>query len=255
MNSQTMQMLLLVGLPYAAIAMFVAGLIWRYRSPLTISSLSSQILESRSLVFGSVPFHAGIILLFLFHLGPLVGPRQWQSFLSDRSALFAVESIGAAAAILCLAGLVVLFVRRLSSRAVRASSTFVDVLVLAILIAQVVLGLGVATMHRWGSVWSGSTTTPYFWSIVTLRPDPSLVAAVPPLMLFHLTGAWIVLALIPFTRLVHMLALPLGYLGRAPQRVIWASSKRSRRERGEAAAEESQAKPKPRLVGATEPAK
>jgi nitrate reductase gamma subunit len=46
-------------------------------------------------------------------------------------------------------------------------------------------------------------------------------------MRFHLAGAWIVLALVPFTRLVHLLALPLGYLGRAPQKVVWARSKRN----------------------------
>ncbi|MGZ7031259.1 MAG: respiratory nitrate reductase subunit gamma [Thermoanaerobaculia bacterium] len=227
MNSQPMQSLLLVGLPYAAIAVCVAGLIWRYRSPFTISSLSSQILESRRLIWGSVPFHLGIVLLVLFHLAPVIAPRPWQRLMTNRPALLAAESIGAAAAFLCLIGLIVLFVRRVSSRAVRASATSVDLLVLAILIAQVVLGVTVATMDRWGSIWSVATTTPYLWSVLTLRPEPSLVASVPRPMMFHLIGAWVVLALIPFTRLAHMLALPLGYLVRAPQKVVWATSKRN----------------------------
>jgi nitrate reductase gamma subunit len=38
-----------------------------------------------------------------------------------------------------------------------------------------------------------------------------------------LTGAWIVVALLPFTRLVHMFTLPLGYLGRPPQKVVWVT--------------------------------
>src|SRR5512140_2578019 len=108
MNSQPMQSLLLVGLPYAAIALFCAGTIWRYRSQFTISSLSSQILESRWLVWGSVPFHLGIVLLFLGHLAPLIAPRQWLSLVSNRPALLTVESIGSAAAILSLVGLAVL---------------------------------------------------------------------------------------------------------------------------------------------------
>jgi nitrate reductase gamma subunit len=41
-------------------------------------------------------------------------------------------------------------------------------------------------------------------------------------MRLHLTGAWIVLALVPFTRLVHMFALPVHYLTRPPQKVVWA---------------------------------
>lgn len=210
--------MLLIGLPYAAIALFIAGFVWRYRSPLTVSARSSQILESRWLAFGAVPFHAGIVTLCLGHLIPVIIPSQWQRLVSHRAALLTLETIGTAAAILCLAGLVVLLVRRI---ALRHLSPALDFVVLGILIAQVALGLAVATLHRWGAVWSVSTTSAYLRSIVTLQPDPTLVAGVPTLVMLHLTGAWIVLALAPFTRLVHMFALPLGYLTRPPQKVVW----------------------------------
>lgn len=214
-------MILHVALPYAAMVVFVAGLVWRYRARTTISSLSSQILESRWLVWGTVPFHLGIGILAIGHLLPVLLPRPWQELVSHRSALLTIEAVGTGAAILCLSGLLVLLVRRLASAPVRAGSTIVDVLVLAILIAQVALGLGVATMYRWGAVWAVRTTTPYLWSLVTLRPDPALVATLPLVVTLHLTGAWIVLALIPFTRLVHMLSVPLGSLVRRPQKVVW----------------------------------
>lgn len=224
-------MILYVALPYAAMAVFVAGLVWRSRARGTISSLSSQILESRWLVWGAVPFHLGVLLLVLGHLVPLLVPVWWQSLMSHRTALLTIESLGTGAAILCLAGLIILFVRRLSSGPVRAGSTWVDVIVLAALIAQVALGLGVATMHRWGALWSVRATTPYLWSLFTLRPDPSLVTGVPLLVTLHLTGAWIVLALIPFTRLVHMFAVPLGTLVRRPQKVVWMQSRVATRTR------------------------
>jgi nitrate reductase gamma subunit len=219
-----MQSLLLVGLPYAAIAVFVAGLVWRYRARGTISSLSSQMMESRWLALGSVPFHLGIVILFIGHLLPLILPGPWRQLVSNRTALLTVETIGIGAGVLCLAGLVILFVRRALSRATRAGSTALDLVVLAVLIAQVALGLGVAIMHRWGAVWSTGTTTPYLWSLLALRPEPQFVAGVPLLMTLHLAGAWILLALVPFTRLVHMFSLPLGYLRRPPQKVIWARS-------------------------------
>ena len=224
-------MILHVVLPYAAMVMFVAGLVWRYRTRSTISSLSSQILESRWLVWGAVPFHLGIALVVFGHLAPLFFPGPWQALVSDRRALLTIETIGAAAAILTLAGLVVLLIRRLSSAYVRSNSTVPDVIVLVVLIAQVALGLAVAMMHRWGAVWSVRTTTPYLWSLFTLRPDPSLVAGVPLLVTLHLTGAWIVLALVPFTRLVHMFSLPLGYFGRRPQKVVWMTGGRAPRPR------------------------
>ncbi|MGZ8868254.1 MAG: respiratory nitrate reductase subunit gamma, partial [Thermoanaerobaculia bacterium] len=195
MNAQPFQSLVLVGLPYAAIVVFVAGLVWRYQSRFTITSRSSQIMESRALVWGSIPFHLGIIILFVAHLVPLVAPRWWQGLMADRRALLAVETAGLAAAVLCLLGLIVLFVRRTVSRDVRPGSTLVDLVVLAILIAQVILGLGVATMYRWGAVWSAGTTTPYLWSIFTLRPDPALLLGMPVLLHLHVAGAWILLAL------------------------------------------------------------
>jgi len=221
--------LLLVALPYAAFVVFVAGLIWRFRSGPPISSQSSQILESRWLVWGTVPFHLGVAILFFGHLVPLLVPDVWRVLISDRSALVALESFGAAAGILCLIGLIVLLIRRVASRAVRAGSRTADVIVLVVLIAQVALGLAVATLHRWGAVWSIGTAVPYLRSLIALSPEPAYVAGVPRLMTLHLAGAWIVLALLPFTRLVHMFALPLGYLRRPPQRVLWASRADSRR--------------------------
>lgn len=223
MSSQPVQGLLLTGLPYAAFVVFVAGMIWRYRSRYTISSLSSQILESRWLAWGAVPFHLGIAILFVGHLIPVLVPNAWQLLVSRRAALLTVETIGMGAAVLCLMGLVLLLIRRIAVSSVRRASTVADVFVLAVLIAQVALGLSVATLHRWGSVWSATTTTPYLWSLVTLRPDAALVAGIPTLVALHLAGAWIVLALIPFTRLVHLFTFPIEYLGRPPQRVVWGT--------------------------------
>ena len=222
MNAQPFQSLVLVGLPYAAIVVFIVGLMWRHQSRNTISSRSSQIMESRALAWGSIPFHLGIVVIILAHLVPLIIPGRWQALMANRTALLAVESAGIAAAVLCLLGLIVLFVRRTVSRDVRPGSTIADLLVLTILIAQVILGLSIATMYRWGAVWSAGTTTPYVWSIFTLRPDPSLVLGMPVLLHLHVAGAWLLLALIPFTRLIHMLSLPVGYLFRAPQKVVFA---------------------------------
>jgi nitrate reductase gamma subunit len=216
--------LLLIALPYASMVIFIAGLIWRYRSRMSITSRSSLILEKRWLLVGAVPFHFGIVMLVLGHLLPLLIPGLWRTLVSNRTALLTVETIGSVAAILCILGLAALLVRRLASRKVLAASTFADVIVLLVLIAQVGGGLAVAVLHRWGSVWSVGTTTPYLRSLFTFQPAPEFVAGVPPLMMAHLAGAWIVLALIPFTRLVHLFAFPLRYLGRRPQKVVWARS-------------------------------
>jgi nitrate reductase gamma subunit len=43
-----------------------------------------------------------------------------------------------------------------------------------------------------------------------------------------MAGAWIVLALLPFTRLIHMLVFPAGYPIGPPQKVVWAAHARAR---------------------------
>ena len=211
--------LLFVALPYAAVAICIAGVIWRFRSEATISSQSSQILESRVLAWGSIPFHTGVFALFLFHLIPLLIPNAWRSFVSAN--LIAVESSALAAALLCLFGLIVLLVRRIGSSAVRAGSRSTDILILVLLIAQAATGIAVATMHRWGAVWWLGTTVPYLRSLIAFRPEPAYVAGIPKLVMWHLAGAWVILALLPFTRLIHMLTIPLAYLRRPPQKVVW----------------------------------
>jgi nitrate reductase gamma subunit len=227
MNMQPVEGLILLGLPYAAILVFIAGIVWRLRrARFSVTSLSSQFLESKWVPWGTVPFHIGIIVLFFAHLIPVLIPGMWLSFLSSRTALLTVEAIGIGAAVLCIVGIVILFTRRVTSAAVQSTTTVMDLIVLGILLAQIAVGLGVAVLHRWGAVWSAGTTTPYLWSIVTLQPDASFVAGMPPLMKLHLAGAWIVLALVPFTRLVHMFVVPLQYLRRPPQKVVWANPRR-----------------------------
>ena len=219
--------LILVGFPYAAILLFIVGIIWRYRSErFSVSSLSSQFLEAKWIAWGTIPFHLGIIILFFGHLIPFLLPGPWRLLTSNRTAMLGVEAIGMGAALLCIIGLVVLFTRRVVHRAVQTNTTTMDLIVLGLLLGQIAVGLGVATLHRWGSVWSVGTTTPYLWSIVMLRPDAALVAGMPPLMKLHLAGAWIILALVPFTRLAHLFSVPLEYLRRPPQKVVWANPRR-----------------------------
>ena len=80
MNLQPLESLILLGLPYAAILLFVVGIVWRMRSSrFSISSLSSQMLESRWVPWGTVPFHLGIIVLFFAHLIPFLAPGVWRA--------------------------------------------------------------------------------------------------------------------------------------------------------------------------------
>lgn len=225
--------LLFVALPYLAIFVCVVGSIIRMRKlPMTYSSLSSQFLESKTLVWGSVPWHIGIIVILLAHVFALAFPGVWQMLMSYREVLLATEAVGIALGICCLFGLVVLSIRRITSDRVQAVTSSADLLVLVLLIAQVVLGIAIAILHRWGAAWATGTVVPYMWGLFTLQPDLAYVADLPLLVKAHIVSAFLLVLLVPFSRLIHMFAVPFEYLTRAPQIVIWNSARRS-----EAAAE------------------
>ena len=216
-----------VGLPYLALVVLLAGSVYRYRAnQFSYSALSSQFLEGRRLPWGTIPWHAGILILLVGHLIPVLAPGPWQAITSSRPVLLVVETAGVAAAVLAILGLAVLLARRVTSARLQPVSSALDVVVLLILLAQVAAGLGVALLHRWGAQWSVGTTTPYLWSLVKLEPDLALVQGLPPLVKVHLVGAWVVFLLLPFTRLVHLFSIPVGYLTRPWQKVVWANPRR-----------------------------
>jgi nitrate reductase gamma subunit len=220
---------LFVGLPYLAIVICVVGCVWRSRNDrYRLTARSSQFLEDGRLLFGSVPWHVGIIVVLLGHLVAAVVPRMWSSLLTVPGALFAVEAIGFASSLLAIVGLSLLIVRRITDARVQAVTTPMDLVLVFLLMAQIVVGVLSSLFYRYGSAWSTGTVVPYFWGLLTLRPEMACVTGFPMLFKLHIVGAWILIALVPFTRLMHVLAVPLGYIFRAPQLVIWNNPRRRR---------------------------
>ncbi|MGV9343585.1 respiratory nitrate reductase subunit gamma [Streptomyces spiralis] len=70
-------------------------------------------------------------------------------------------------------------------------------------------------MEHHGRDWTDrETISPWFRSIFYLEPDPDLMSGAPILFKLHAISALLLFAAWPFTRLVHMLTAPLGYLTR-----------------------------------------
>jgi len=220
---------LFIGLPYLALVICVVGCIWRSRyKKFSMSARSSQFLEDGKLLFGSLPWHIGIITILLGHLIAAVVPRVWSSLMSVPAILFSVEAIGVACSLLAIVGLTTLIIRRITDARVQAVTTSMDLVVVLLLMAQIIVGLLTAVFYPYGANWSTGTVVPYFWGLVTLHPDMSYVTGFPMLFKLHIIGAWILIALVPFTRLMHVLAVPLGYIFRAPQIVLWNNARRRR---------------------------
>jgi nitrate reductase gamma subunit len=212
----------LVILPYVAVTVFVVGTVYRYRQKgFTVTSLSSQFLEGRSLFWGSLLFHVGILGLLVGHLVAFLVPGGLLAWNSQPVRLLVLEVTGAVFGVATLVGLLLLIVRRLGTARIRAVTTPMDVAIEGLLLAQVVLGLWVAVAHRWGSSWFASTLSPYLWSLARFSPETEAVFALPWVVKLHVIGGFLILLLFPFTRLVHFLVAPLHYVARPYQLVIW----------------------------------
>ena len=217
-------------LPYAAFTLAVVVTIQRYfKRGFTYSSLSSQFLESDELFYGSVAWHIGILVVLMGHLIGFAIPRQVLWFNGVPARLYVLETTGLLFGLLALIGIVSLIVRRISSPRIRAVTSWMDVVVLLVLLLQVILGVYTALFYRWGSSWYATSAVPYLRSLFLLQPDLKMIAPLPFAVKLHIINAYVFLAILPFSRLVHMLVIPIPYLWRPYQLVIWNWDRRRNR--------------------------
>lgn len=217
-----LDLLLFVVLPYAAVLLGIVGTIERYRRHgFSCTSQSSQFLENRWHFWALLPFHLGILAVLLGHLVAFVLPRGVLAWNAVPLRWYVLEATTLAAGLLAFIGLGIAIARRLSFAVVRLGTTWLDWIVYAMLLAQIASGLALAVIYPWGSSWFAAAAVPYLWSLVRFQPDVTLMAAMPLLVRIHIVGAWLLAAVFPFSRLVHILVVPNPYLWRRPQVVRW----------------------------------
>ena len=213
---------LFVAFPYAAVLVFGIGVAYRYRQKgFTVSSLSSQFLEGKTLFWGSVPFHVGILVVFFGHLTAFMLPEATLAWNRVPVRLIILEVSAFVFGLTVLIGLGALMYRRFTNARLRAVTTPADIVVELLLLAQVVLGLWIALGFRWGSSWFAADLTPYLWSLFKFSPETAAAFALPWVIKLHIVGAFAIVLMVPFTRLVHFVVAPLHYIGRPYQQVIW----------------------------------
>lgn len=214
--------LLFIIFPYAAFVLAIIVSIQRYvKKGFSYSSLSSQFLESDKLFYGSVAWHFGILGALTGHLIGLLFPAGVLWFNGVPARLYILESTALLMGLLAIVGLISLIIRRFTTPRLRAVTSPMDVVVLLLLLVLVVMGVYAALFYRWGSSWYAASAVPYLRSLFTLQPDVSKIAPLPLVVKTHIFCVWLMVAIFPFSRLVHMLVVPLNYLWRPYQLVIW----------------------------------
>ena len=181
-----------VALPYVALAIFIIGTVYRYYNQgYKVSSLSTQIFESKILYWGSNAFHIGIIMLFFGHLIGFLLPSTVLAWGGVPARIIPIEIGALGFAILSIFGLFTLLLRRLTNAAVLRTTSTMDIVIYTLLIVQVIAGIFVALFFKWGSLWFASSLAPYLKSIFIFSPDIMAVADMPWLIQLHVVLAFV----------------------------------------------------------------
>ncbi|HEX9079545.1 MAG TPA: respiratory nitrate reductase subunit gamma [Desulfuromonadaceae bacterium] len=213
-----------VVLPYTALALVLFVVPYRYvANRLTWTTYSTQFLERDTLYWGSMSWHHGIILILFAHLAGIVWPGGMQRLLGNQQTLVVLESIGVGLGLLALFGTLVLLLRRVNSGMLKRVTFAADWVLLWLLIFQAASGVYVGLFMRWGSLWYLYTAVPYLRSLLAFRPQVEYLADFPLLFKLHAAGAFLIIALLPFTKLVHLLFVPFRFLADAPILYRWRS--------------------------------
>jgi nitrate reductase gamma subunit len=211
-------------LPYAALALIIFVTPYRYFSNrLTWSAYSTQFLEQKSLFWGINPWHYGILPVLAGHFLGVIAPGPMKAILGNQLHLVVFESIGLALGLFAVFGCLTLLLRRANTPLLKRVTFAFDWVLLYLLTAQALSGVYISTFMRWGSLWYLNTAVPYFWSLATFNPQIDYMADFPLVLKLHAAGAFLIVALVPFTKLVHLLYLPISFLKDPPILYRWRS--------------------------------
>ncbi|WP_449430262.1 respiratory nitrate reductase subunit gamma [Pseudomonas putida] len=213
--------------PYIALAICLIGSWARFDlAQYTWKAGSSQLFsqtpaDQRYMRIASNLFHVGVLFILAGHLVGLLTPATlYHPFIGTAQKQLLAMVSGGFFGVLCFIGLLMLLYRRLFNPRVRASSSFSDIMILVVLLAQLSLGLltiVASTQHLDGAVmvlladWAQYT--------VTLQPQLAAAAIAPVSLVYklHVLLGLTLFVLFPFTRLVHFVSAPVWYLGRRYQ--------------------------------------
>jgi len=188
--------------------------VWRYRrGQLTWTARSTQILEQRMLLWGSLLFHFGVLAVIGGHVIGILVPASWTNAIGipDHAYHLIALIAGLPAGLAMTAGLALLLVRRGAVARVRATTLRSDWVMYPLLALVTATGLAATISNAVDEYRYRETVSPWFRGIFAFDPHVSQIAAAPLVFRIHVVAAFVLLAAWPFTRLVHAWSVPIAY--------------------------------------------
>ncbi|MFC0820377.1 respiratory nitrate reductase subunit gamma [Moraxella marmotae] len=205
--------------PYIALAVCVLGCWARFDlSQYTWRAGSSQMLSDNYMRVASNLFHVGILVVLLGHFFGMLTPHfVYEHFITAAQKQFVAVIVGGIAGVMCLIGLTMLIWRRFTNPRISHTSTTSDKLLLILLLAQLVMGLGTICLypkHSDGELML--SLAGWAQNLAILRPvqAAALIEHADLVYKMHMLLGTTLILLVPFTRLIHIISAPIWYLGR-----------------------------------------
>ncbi len=216
--------------PYFMLGSFFFGTYLRFTKKYhwKITAKSSELLEKKQLMVGSLLFHVGLIFVFMGHVMGVLVPKAVTDFfgISDHMYHTFALLMGGIFGIVFLAGSLILTYRRFTNLRVFVTSSWSDILVDVALLITVVLGLLSSFIAGPKNPSFNYRESLAVWArqLFYFRPDWRLMADVPLLFKIHVICGLTIFGIFPYTRLVHALTLPWQYIFR--RFIVYRGNKR-----------------------------
>lgn len=202
-----------LALPYLAFVSFVLGHVWRFRHDRFATSERD---EDRVQRLGRGLFRGGMLAAIMARLAELLvpGDRTQSAVMPETVYHLSLVSIEVVAAMAAFVGAAILL--SWIAPTTTAVTGWSDRVVLPVLAVGLLTGM--AILFEPDNYQSRTTLFVWFHSLFTADPEPDLMAHA---LLIYQTRALVVLTVIgiwPYTRLVYIFTVPIGFLIRSATR-------------------------------------
>ena len=221
-NLNWLQIFLFGVYPYIALTIAIIGTWVRFDlSQYSWKAGSTQMLRSKNMRLASNLFHVGIIVVLLGHLFGMLTPHfLYDRFISAGHKQILAVVVGGIAGVFCWFGLVMLMWRRFTDDRISNTSSFSDKLVLVLLFIQLNLGLlSIFTSVKHLDGYTMMNLAGWAQDITVLRPWQAAARIEQTDLIYqlHMALGITLIAIFPFTRLIHIISAPIWYFGRRYQ--------------------------------------
>jgi nitrate reductase gamma subunit len=214
--------LLFTYLPHIAFAIFWFGLITRIIvANKSIQAKSTQILARKGVKSGSNLFHYAIVIVFFGHFTLFLPEEVYHLVMTTETKRMIALVFGTIFGVTSFIGMVILLRRRLTDVRVRYTSKFHDYFILVILLVEAGLGLASVATTASTTVVEYASLGEWAQKVITFQPDAGAVIGGHSLLYkIHFVTGLLIFMIFPYTKLMHMLVLPVAYFFRSGYQLV-----------------------------------